>query len=87
MAKPKLLILDEPSLGLAPLVIESLFSTLQKLRTEGVTILLVEQNASRTIAISDRTYILGGGRIRSEGTAEQLLSRKDMIDVYLGKRS
>ena len=87
MAKPKLLILDEPSLGLAPLVIESLFSTLQKLRTEGVTILLVEQNASRTISISDRTYILGGGRIRSEGTAEQLLSRKDMIDVYLGKRS
>ena len=87
LAKPKLLILDEPSLGLAPLVIESLFSTLQKLRTEGVTILLVEQNASRTISISDRTYILGGGRIRSEGTAEQLLSRKDMIDVYLGKRS
>ncbi|MEI6039206.1 MAG: ABC transporter ATP-binding protein [Actinomycetes bacterium] len=85
LAKPKLLILDEPSLGLAPLVIDSVFETLEKLRTDGVTILLVEQNASRTVAIADRTYVLGGGKIRKEGTAAQLLNRDDMLETYLGK--
>jgi branched-chain amino acid transport system ATP-binding protein len=85
LAKPKLLILDEPSLGLAPLVIDSVFETLEKLRTDGVTILLVEQNASRTAAIADRTYVLGGGKIRKEGTAAQLLNRDDMLETYLGK--
>lgn len=84
LAKPKLLILDEPSLGLAPLVVNSVFETLEKLRLEGVTILLVEQNASRTIAIADRTYVLGGGKILNEGTAAQLLNRQDMIEAYLG---
>ncbi|TSA48043.1 MAG: ABC transporter ATP-binding protein [Actinomycetales bacterium] len=86
LAKPKLLVLDEPSLGLAPLVIDSVFATLQKLRANGVTILLVEQNASRTIAIADRTYVLGGGKIRKEGTSSQLLDREDMIATYLGKK-
>lgn len=86
LAKPKLLILDEPSLGLAPLIIDSVFEILQKLRADGVTILLVEQNASRTIAIADRTYVLGGGKIRKEGTASQLLDREDMIATYLGKK-
>ncbi|MCX6435503.1 MAG: ABC transporter ATP-binding protein [Actinomycetes bacterium] len=86
LAKPKLLVLDEPSLGLAPLVIDSVFATLQKLRANGVTILLVEQNASRTIAIADRTYVLGGGKIRKEGTSSQLLDREDMVATYLGKK-
>jgi branched-chain amino acid transport system ATP-binding protein len=85
LAKPKLLILDEPSLGLAPLVIDSVFKTLQSLRDEGVTILLVEQNASRTVAIANRTYVLGGGKIRKEGTSQQLLNREDMLETYLGK--
>ncbi|MEI6845264.1 MAG: ABC transporter ATP-binding protein [Actinomycetes bacterium] len=86
LAKPKLLILDEPSLGLAPLIIDSVFETLDKLRATGVTILLVEQNASRTIAIADRTYVLGGGKIRREGTAKDLLNREDMLETYLGKK-
>lgn len=86
LSKPKLLILDEPSLGLAPLVVDSVFHSLEKLKSQGVTILLVEQNASRTIEIADRTYVLGGGKIRAEGNSEQLSNRDEILETYLGKR-
>jgi len=86
LSRPDLLVLDEPSLGLAPLVVDSVFEVLERLRRDGVTILLVEQNASRTVAMADRTYVLGSGRIRAQGTSGELLSREDMLEAYLGKK-
>ncbi len=86
LARPRLLILDEPSLGLAPLMVDSVFEVLVSLRRDGVTILLVEQNASRTVATADRTYVLGAGHIRAQGTSAELLSREDMLETYLGKK-
>jgi len=86
VAEPRLLILDEPSLGLAPLVVADVFDSLIALRARGVTILLVEQNASRTVAIADRTYVLGSGRVVAEGTSDELLGREDILQAYLGRR-
>jgi branched-chain amino acid transport system ATP-binding protein len=85
LASPKLLLLDEPTLGLAPLIIDQVFELLQELRREGVTILLVEQNAARTIEIADRTYVMrSGGRIEFHGTAEELAKRGDFEAAYIG---
>ncbi len=85
MAKPRLLILDEPSLGLAPLVIKEIFRTLRDLRTEGLTILLVEQNALAAMRISDRAYVLQAGRMLLSGTAEELQGNDDFRRAYLGR--
>ncbi|WP_031386628.1 ABC transporter ATP-binding protein [Desulfonatronum thiodismutans] len=85
MAKPRLLILDEPSLGLAPLVIKEIFRTLRDLRAEGLTILLVEQNALAAMRISDRAYVLQAGRMLLSGTAEELQSNDDFRRAYLGR--
>ncbi len=81
---PRLLLLDEPSLGLAPRVVELVFEVLERLRTQGTTILLVEQVAARTIAFADRTYILRTGRMMLSGTREQLQQRDDLADLYMG---
>ena len=85
LARPKLLLLDEPTLGLAPLMVDRVFDILAELKQEGVTILLVEQNAARTIEIADRTYVMrSGGRIEFHGTAEQLAERGDFETAYIG---
>jgi branched-chain amino acid transport system ATP-binding protein len=85
LAKPKALLLDEPTLGLAPIMVDNVFDVLEGLRKEGVTILLVEQNAARTIEVADRTYVMRtGGRIEFEGTAEELAQRGDFETAYIG---
>ena len=86
MANPRLLLLDEPSMGLAPLVIASIFRVLSRLRAEhGCTILLVEQNAKAALRVSDRAYVLASGLITHTGTAQELLSSQEVQEHYLGK--
>jgi branched-chain amino acid transport system ATP-binding protein len=84
MARPKLMMLDEPSMGLAPLVVKDIFAILQRIRAEGTTVLLVEQNARGALRIADRGYVLETGRIVLEGTAEELLANRDVQRAYLG---
>lgn len=84
MAKPKLLMLDEPSLGLAPLIVAQIFEIVQKVNSEGMTILLVEQNARMALKISHRAYVLETGKIILNGTGRQLLDDNRVIDSYLG---
>jgi branched-chain amino acid transport system ATP-binding protein len=85
VSRPRLLMLDEPSLGLAPLVIREIFDTLVKLREEGMTILLVEQNARMALRIADRGYILEVGRIIMDAPARDLLEDEEVRRAYLGK--
>lgn len=85
VAGPKLLLLDEPTLGLAPLMVDRVFEILNDLHAEGRTILLVEQNAKRTIESADRSYLMrSGGRIELEGTAEELAAMGDFETAYIG---
>jgi branched-chain amino acid transport system ATP-binding protein len=84
MGGPKLLILDEPSLGLAPLLIKDIFKTLLKIKEEGTTILIVEQNALATLKIADYAYVLELGKIGMQGKAEDLLNDQRLISAYLG---
>jgi branched-chain amino acid transport system ATP-binding protein len=84
VAGPRLLLLDEPSLGLAPLIVDQVFDTLQELRAEGVTVLLVEQNATRTVEVADRTYVLRTGQIVLEGSRADYQRRTDLAATYLG---
>ena len=84
MSRPQLLLIDEPSMGLAPLVVADLFQTIQKINQEGVTIFLVEQNARLAMEISDRTYVLENGRIVREGKSEELVQDDDIRKAYLG---
>jgi branched-chain amino acid transport system ATP-binding protein len=85
MARPKLLLLDEPSLGLAPLVVAGIFRVIRSLRERGTTILLVEQNAKAALKVADRGYVLETGRIILEGETEDLLNNKEVQRAYLGK--
>ena len=85
MARPSLIMLDEPSMGLAPLIVKDIFSIVRKLRDEGNTVLLVEQNARSALRISDRGYVLETGRIILEGAAEDLLANREIQRAYLGK--
>jgi len=85
MNKPKLLLLDEPSLGLAPIIVESLFETLQRVRDSGVTVLLVEQNATQALAISDRGYVMETGRVTRTGSGEELALDSELRKAYLGE--
>ena len=85
MAGPKLLMMDEPSMGLAPLIVKDIFHIIVKLREEGNTVLLVEQNAKAALGIADRGYVLETGRIILQGPAEDLLSNKDVQRAYLGR--
>ncbi len=84
MADPKILLLDEPSLGLAPLIIKDIFRTLQEIRAEGTTILIVEQNALATLKIADYAYVLELGLISMKGPAGELIHDQRLIDAYLG---
>jgi branched-chain amino acid transport system ATP-binding protein len=85
MAKPKLLLLDEPSLGLAPLLVQMIFEIVGELRSDGQTILLVEQNARQALSVSSHAYVMESGKIVLEGRAEQLLSDPAVISSYLGQ--
>ena len=84
MARPRLLLLDEPSLGLAPLVVREVFRLIRTLRDEGITILLVEQNVRQALAVVDRGYVLESGRIILDGTARELLQNELLVNSYLG---
>ena len=85
MSKPKLLMMDEPSLGLAPLVVKDIFSIIRTIRDSGVTVLLIEQNANAALKIADRGYVLETGRITLEGSGRELLSNPAVRSAYLGK--
>ena len=85
MARPTLILLDEPSMGLAPLVVKEIFATIAKLRDAGNTVLLVEQNARAALKIANRGYVLENGRILLEETAESLLANRDVERAYLGR--
>ncbi|MCG5235757.1 ABC transporter ATP-binding protein [Xanthobacter oligotrophicus] len=84
MAAPKLLLLDEPSLGLAPLLVDQILAAVRALRAEGITVLLVEQNASAALAIADRGYVLETGRVVMEGSGAALLNDPKVRTAYLG---
>ena len=84
MGRPILLLLDEPSLGLAPLVVQEIISIIEKLRNEGTTILLVEQNARAALKISDRAYVLETGKVRVQGKASELMENEAVKKAYLG---
>ena len=84
MSNPKLLILDEPSLGLAPIIVEKVLDTVEKINEDGVTILLVEQNIRDSLGIADRGYVLEEGKIILEGAGSELLSNSHIKEVYLG---
>ncbi len=84
MSKPKLLLLDEPSMGLAPILVDEIFDIITKISSSGTTILLVEQNAYKALSIANRAYILETGNITKEGNAEDLINDKSVISAYLG---
>ncbi len=84
MARPTVLMLDEPSLGLAPLVVEEIIETIKTIRTRGTAVLLVEQNVLHALSVSDRAYILENGKVVMEGQGEELLKNEDVKKAYLG---
>ncbi|MCL2332825.1 MAG: ABC transporter ATP-binding protein [Actinomycetia bacterium] len=85
MSQPKLLMLDEPSMGLAPVVVEIIFSIIKKLHDEGVTILLIEQNANLALAIADFGFVLETGTVKLQGTGAELMANEDVRKAYLGE--
>ncbi|MER2027256.1 MAG: ABC transporter ATP-binding protein, partial [Lachnospiraceae bacterium] len=84
MAKPSILLLDEPSMGLSPLLVSEIFHIIREINDKGTTILLVEQNAKRALAIADRAYVLETGNITLEGTGEELANDERVQKAYLG---
>jgi len=84
MSKPKLLMLDEPSMGLAPILVEQIFDIIKELHKAGTTILLVEQNAQMALSIADRAYVLETGTISMSGSAKELLNDERVQKAYLG---
>jgi len=84
MARPELIMFDEPSLGLAPMLVREIFDVIKRIRAEGVTVLVVEQNVKQTLAISDRAYVLETGRVVLEGTGEALPGNEHVKTAYLG---
>ena len=84
MAKPKLLLLDEPSLGLAPVIVQQLFATIRIIHARGMTILLVEQNANMALSVANRGYVLETGEMKVEGTPKELLGNEEVRAAYLG---
>ena len=84
MSKPKLIMMDEPSMGLSPILVEQIFSIIAELRQSGATILLVEQNANKALKITDRAYVLETGRITLSGSGRELLESEDVKKAYLG---
>ncbi len=84
MSLPKLMMFDEPSLGLAPILVHDIFEMIKKINSEGVTILLVEQNVRQTLAMCDRAYALENGRIVLEGKGKELMEDENVREAYLG---
>lgn len=84
MARPKILMLDEPSLGLAPVLVKSIFETIRKIADQGTTVLLVEQDVNHSLRLSDRGYVLEHGRVALEGKADELLANPHIKEAYLG---
>jgi len=84
MSKPKMILMDEPSMGLSPLYVNTIFEIIQRVNKEGTTILLVEQNAKKALSIANRAYVLETGKISLEGTGEELLNDESVIKAYLG---
>jgi branched-chain amino acid transport system ATP-binding protein len=86
MSRPKLIMMDEPSLGLAPLVIKEIFKIIQEINSKGVTVLLVEQNANMALKVADVAYVLETGNIKMKGTGAELLENEEIKEAYLGKK-
>ena len=84
MSGPRLLLLDEPSAGLAPVIVQSIFGLIQKIRAEGYTVLVVEQNVRQVLGVVDRAYLMETGRMRASGTAAEMLSNDAVRKAYLG---
>jgi branched-chain amino acid transport system ATP-binding protein len=85
MSRPRFILFDEPSLGLAPIIIEQIFETIKEINEQGVTILLVEQNVRKALSISNYAYVMEAGRIVTEGNPEALLNETRVMDAFLGK--
>ncbi len=85
MARPQLIMMDEPSLGLAPLVVQDIFKIIRTINEQGITVLLIEQNANMALKIADRAYVLETGRITLSGTGAELLENEQVKEAYLGK--
>lgn len=86
MSRPKILMMDEPSLGLAPLLVQEIFRTIREINSQGVTVLLVEQNARKALALAHRAYVLETGRLIREGSGQELLNDPAVQEAYLGTR-
>ena len=86
MAKPRVIMMDEPSLGLAPLVVKDIFSIIRRINDDGVTVLLIEQNANAALKIADRGYVLQTGNVTMTGTGTELLNDESIKEAYLGKK-
>ncbi len=86
MSKPEMLLLDEPSLGIAPILVKAIFKQIRAIADNGVTVLLVEQNAKAALKLADRGYVLEVGKIATSGTSEELLSSEKVQEAYLGKK-
>lgn len=84
MSKPKLLLMDEPSMGLAPLVIKDIFSTIKRINQDGITVMLVEQNSNAAMQIADRVYVLETGNIVMQGNAAEMMNNEEIKKTYLG---
>lgn len=85
MARPKLMMFDEPSLGLAPVIVQQVFEVIKELNKEGLSIMLIEQNAQKALSISDHAYIMQTGRVVMNGTGKELLADENMVSAYLGE--
>ncbi len=86
MSRPKLIMMDEPSLGLAPLVVKSIFEIIKTINKEGITVLLIEQNANMALKVADKGYVMETGKIKMEGTGAELLANEEIKEAYLGKQ-
>ena len=86
ISRPKLIMMDEPSLGLAPLIVKSIFEIIKTINKEGITVLLIEQNANMALKIADKGYVMETGEIKMEGTGAELLANEEIKEAYLGKQ-
>jgi len=86
MSEPKMILLDEPSLGLAPIIVKGIFELIGQIRSQGITVLLVEQNAKKALALSDYAYVLENGRVTLKGSGKQLLCDPNVKNAYLGEK-
>ena len=85
MSKPRIIVMDEPSMGLSPILVSEIFDIIQSINSTGVTVLLVEQNAKKALSIADRAYVLETGRISLSGNADELINDESVKKAYLGE--